>query len=126
MSTTEKAPWTVVAASSPDLRKKLPFALGVGMEALGQLGLGEDAMSRAVCVLLRDLFSPFYTLPTGRWPSEIVHLAADCYDSLPSHCGPWDLLADLLREIDHGAAELCRGGPHYRGFWVLDAILGKE
>lgn len=85
--------------------------------------------------LFRDLiFNPFRPLPTIapsllHWnDATIPKLAQFIYDERRFDDLP--ILADAL--IDAGCAntdilEHCRsGGPHVRGCWVLDLLLGKE
>jgi hypothetical protein len=78
----------------------------------------------AQCALIRDLFGnpsfPFHFDP--RWLSREVYRQAR-FESL-------SLLADVLERAgcrDQAVLEHCRGpGPHVRGCWVLDALLGRE
>jgi hypothetical protein len=93
------------------------------------------------CDLLRDLFgpSPFHVVTADpSWLSwnnrAVVKLAQAAYDerSLPSgEMEPARLavLADALEEVGCSEPALlahCRsGGPHVRGCWVVDALLGK-
>jgi hypothetical protein len=81
--------------------------------------------------LLRDLFgNPFH--PVSAEPSwltsTVLQLAASIYadrafDRLP-------ILADALQDVGCDRADMldhCRGpGPHVRGCWVVDLVLGKE
>jgi hypothetical protein len=95
-----------------------------------------QAASADVCqyriTLLRDIFGPPCFRPVdsdSSWRTEIVtNLAQAIYsdkafDRLP-------ILADALEEAGCTNAELlshCRGrGPHVRGCWALDLVLGKE
>jgi hypothetical protein len=85
---------------------------------------------RAQADLLRDIVgNPFHPVAADpRWlTSAVVALAAGCYadrafDRLP-------VLADALQDAgcDHpDVLAHCRGpGPHARGCWVVDLILGK-
>jgi hypothetical protein len=93
-----------------------------------------QAESAGQCELLRDLFGnpshPFQFDPdwlSGEG-SAAVERARQIYterrfESLPS-------LADVLEQAgcrDRAVLEHCRGaGPHTRGCWVLDALLGRE
>jgi hypothetical protein len=92
----------------------------------------------AQCVLLRDIFgNPFHPVPIElacRTPS-IVALAQAAYGNRISPARTFDparlaMLADALEEAGcHDAYLLghCRGpGPHVRGCWVVDIILGKS
>jgi hypothetical protein len=96
----------------------------------------DDLVERSV-LLLRDLFdNPFrpVTLSPG-WRSPVVQgLAQAAYDEREQRAGPLDnarlaVLADALGEADCTDALLLghlRGpGPHVRGCWAVDLLLGK-
>ena len=79
--------------------------------------------------LLRDIFNPFRPVlfePIWRTP-QAVALARTAYDERQFEDLP--LLADALEEAgctDEAILAHCRGlGPHVRGCWVVDLILGK-
>ncbi len=85
--------------------------------------------------LLRDLFGSFPLRPvtldpiTLRWNSgTVLKLAEQIYEKRRFTDLP--ILADALEEAgcqDTAILEHCRGpGPHVRGCWALDLILGKE
>jgi hypothetical protein len=90
-----------------------------------------DVEKRVQCDLLRDIFgNPFcpvivdpswVTIPVQNIAAAIYHERA--FDGLP-------VLADALEEAGCNDTEIlahCRGtGPHVRGCWVLDLLLGKE
>ena len=90
-----------------------------------------DAERFAQCIDLRDIFgNPFRPVAVeSHWLTPAVRdLAAAIYagrafDRLP-------VLADALEEAGCGHANIlahCRGpGPHVRGCWVVDLILGKS
>ncbi len=102
----------------------------------------ERAERRAQCHLLRDILgNPFHILPSpaASWlawnDGAVAHLARAIYNerSLPEGTldGGWlAVLADALAEagcIDADLlAHLCSSGPHVRGCYVLDALLGKQ
>jgi hypothetical protein len=85
------------------------------------------------CRLLRDLCLPSQATPVlaSRWLAWhdrlIVSMAQQMYDSRDFSDMP--ILADALEEAgcsDQDILGHCRGpGPHARGCWVVDAILGK-
>ncbi|VTR93315.1 Uncharacterized protein OS=Sorangium cellulosum (strain So ce56) GN=sce5710 PE=4 SV=1 [Gemmata massiliana] len=87
--------------------------------------------SIAQCVLLREIFgNPFRPVvfsPSWR-TSTAVALAAQMYES--REFGALPILADALQDagcdnadvLNHGRGE----GPHVRGCWVVDSVLGKE
>ncbi len=89
----------------------------------------QEEQSQATC--LRDLFgNPFH--PKGveaSWrTATVLALAGQMYES--RDFGPMPILADALEDTGCDDAEIlnhCRGpGPHVRGCWVLDLILGKN
>src|SRR5262245_61901268 len=79
--------------------------------------------------LLREVIGPLRpTIPDPAWltPNAVV-LARTMYDDRDFAAMP--LLADLLEESGCPAnvSAHCRGpGPHVRGCWVVDLLLGKE
>jgi hypothetical protein len=87
--------------------------------------------ARAQCTLLRDIFgNPFRPVafdPAWRTDTAVA-LARQMYDSWDS--GAMPILADALQEAGCDSDEVlghCRGpGPHVRGCWVVDLVLGKE
>jgi len=81
--------------------------------------------------LLRDIFgNPFRPVEIDpRWrTSDVVGLARAIYDDRGFERMP--ILADALMDAGCENEEIighCRGGgPHVRGCWVVDMILGKE
>ncbi|MDB5305862.1 MAG: hypothetical protein JWO38_64 [Gemmataceae bacterium] len=81
-------------------------------------------------LLLQDIFNPFRPVtPDPAWQtSTAVTLARQMYDS--RDFSPLPILADALQDAgcDHpNILAHCRGdGPHVRGCWVVDLVLGKE
>jgi hypothetical protein len=83
------------------------------------------------CELVRDVFgNPFRPRafdPAWR-TAAAVELARSAYDR--RDFGLLPILADALQEAgceDAGVLAHCRaGGPHVRGCWVVDGVLGKE
>ncbi|WP_238602432.1 hypothetical protein [Fimbriiglobus ruber] len=92
----------------------------------------KDAVAErtAQAILLRDIFNPFRAIildPTWQ-SSTVLTLASGIYtdrafDRLP-------ILADALEEAGCDDPDLlnhCRSeGPHARGCWAVDLLLGKE
>lgn len=81
--------------------------------------------------LFRDIFgNPFRQIAfSPEWrTSTVVTLAKSMYDS--RDFGPMPLLADALEDAGCEHADIldhCRGtGPHVRGCWVVDLVLGKS
>ena len=91
----------------------------------------------AQVALLRDLFSPFRPVtPDPAWrTAQAVALAQAAYDERERPAGTLAVarlavLADALEETGCDQAELLahlRGpGPHVRGCWAVDLLLGKQ
>ena len=97
-----------------------------------------DTERAAQAALLRDIFgNPFRPVtPDPAWRSpQVVALAQAAYDQRELPSGTLDgarlaVLADALEEAGCTNADLLdhlRGpGPHVRGCWVVDLILGKS
>jgi hypothetical protein len=85
----------------------------------------------ALCDLLRDMFGTRDFRPTTADPSwltsAVTALARQMYDDRDFSSMP--ILADALEDagcIDPDVLDHCRGpGPHVRGCWVVDSLLGK-
>ena len=108
-------------------------------EAVGLLGIASGVWDEvtgteeqaAQAALLRDVVgNPFHPHPpfTSWPPSNVVRLARTIYDERAFERMP--VLADVLERTRCAAADLlnhCRGGgPHVRGCWVVDLVLGKS
>jgi hypothetical protein len=85
----------------------------------------------ALCSLLRDIFgNPFRPVEfSPAWRTDtVVQLAKQMYES--REFGAMPILADALQDAGCDSDEVlnhCRGaGPHVRGCWVVDLVLGKE
>jgi hypothetical protein len=81
--------------------------------------------------VLRDIFgNPFrpVTVDRARLTSTVTAIARQMYESRDFSAMP--ILADALQDAGCGHADIlahCRGdGPHVRGCWVVDLILGKQ
>lgn len=81
--------------------------------------------------LIRDVFgNPFRPVtPDPRWrTAAVLSLATTMYES--RDLAPMPVLADALEEDGCDNADIlahCRStGPHVRGCWVVDLILGKS
>ncbi|MCI0459739.1 MAG: hypothetical protein L0Z62_22540 [Gemmataceae bacterium] len=90
----------------------------------------ESEIQKAIANLLRDIFgNPFrpVTVDPARETSAVVALARSIYEERRFEDLP--ILADALEEAGCTDADLlghCRGpGPHTRGCWVVDLLLGK-
>jgi hypothetical protein len=128
------------AAAAACYAKDFAAAQGVVHEV--RRAHAEDDVQRgleelAQCDLLRDIFgNPFRPPPAISpsilaWNDGIVpRLAAGIYESREFTPTSLGVLADALEEAACGDAEVLshlRGpGPHVRGCWVVDVLLGKE
>jgi hypothetical protein len=81
--------------------------------------------------ILRDIFgNPFRPVSLNqRWfSSTVLDLARNIYDEHQFERMP--ILADALMDAGCDSEEIlnhCRGpGPHVRGCWVVDLLLGKD
>ena len=89
---------------------------------------------QAQCDLLRDIFGiPWRPVAIDlswlAWQANtVVQLAQAIYDERAFDRLP--ILADALEDAGCDSADIlahCRGpGPHVRGCWVIDALLGKQ
>ncbi|QEL20518.1 hypothetical protein [Limnoglobus roseus] len=86
---------------------------------------------RSQLAILRDIFgNPFrpVTLPPSWLTPTAVGLAEAIYADRVSDRLP--ILADALQDAGCEDADIlahCRGeGPHVRGCWVVDGVLGKS
>ncbi len=109
------------------------FAVRVGemtdryFDAMGSEYIEREWLRRALACVFGDPFRPVGFDPS--WRSETaVALAKGIYDDRAFDRLP--ILADALEEAGCDAADVlnhCRGpGPHARGCWVVDGVLGKE
>jgi hypothetical protein len=96
--------------------------------AIGKENMAEEAAVHAE--LFRDIFgNPFRKVEwEKRWnTSAVKQLARTMYESRDFAAMP--VLADALQEAGCDNADVlghCRGdGPHVRGCWVVDLVLGK-
>lgn len=101
----------------------------VGADKPGNLAEVKEAAAQ--CDLVRDIFgNPFRPVTLDpRWrTSDTVGLARAIYDDRMFERLP--ILADALMDAgceDEQIISHCRGdGPHVRGCWVVDLVLGKE
>jgi hypothetical protein len=98
---------------------------------LHQIAYGASHLAVNVCQLLRDIFgNPFQPVVfLSEWRTDTaVSLARTMYDSRDFSAMP--ILADALQDAGCDSPDIldhCRGpGPHVRGCWVVDLVLGKE
>ena len=114
---------------------QLLWALIVG-EAIAEMQAPEVAMGLSVAIrrfepLVREFFgNPFRPVTfSSSWRTDTaVTLARQMYESRDFSAMP--ILADALQDAGCDSADVldhCRGpGPHVRGCWVVDLVLGRE
>jgi hypothetical protein len=92
--------------------------------------VGAAVVMRPFATYIRDIFgNPFRpaTLDPAWRTSTVTALAAQVYES--RDFGAMPILADALQDAGCDSADIldhCRGGgPHVRGCWVVDLVLGK-
>lgn len=81
---------------------------------------------------LRDIFGPLPFRPvavSSQWfTDDVISLARRMYEARDFSAMP--ILADALQDAGCDSEDIlshCRGpGPHVRGCWVVDSVLGKE
>jgi hypothetical protein len=94
------------------------------------------AEARSQCDLLRDVFRPFrpVTVSPACLTPQVVALAQAAYEERDLPAGTLDagrlaVLADALEEAGCTDPDLLihlrSPGPHYRGCWAIDLLLGK-
>jgi hypothetical protein len=136
----------------PDLSVEEAYAIGVIMwfaaaairpvAGATAFDLARRTAAPSLCHLLRELFGPLPFRPVPLAPScltwqghTVPKLAQAIYDERELPSGHLDtsrlaVLADALEEAGCTDAELLAHlrspGPHCRGCWPLDAVLGKE
>ena len=124
--------------SATDAARYASYGVGAGLRPWpGLWGVELKAVEEAHASLVREVFgNPFRPVTTSSWQSpQVVALAQAAYDERELPAGTLDLarlavLADALEEAGCAAQAILdhlRGpGPHVRGCWAVDLILGKE
>jgi hypothetical protein len=87
--------------------------------------------SKLACRVIREVFgNPFRPVAfSPEWKTDTaMSLAKQMYEA--REFGAMPILADALQDAGCDSADVlnhCRGaGPHVRGCWVVDLVLGKE
>jgi hypothetical protein len=122
-----------IALADDDARFYLLLAAA---EALHSLGAGNSEQAAQVAILRCIFGNPFRPVTLDRaWQSpQVVALAQAAYDDRELPAGTLDVarlavLADALEEAGCDRPDLLghlRGpGPHVRGCWAVDLVLGK-
>jgi hypothetical protein len=126
-----KASWYAAATRPEIAARNAARSAQAGVASNPLLGTEADELP-AQTVLLRDILGPIpyrrITIdPTSLTPT-VVQLAGTIYDDRAFDRMPE--LADALHDAGCDNDEImrhCRGlGPHVRGCWVVDLVLGKE
>jgi hypothetical protein len=108
-----------------------PYDMAIAVAASAECATNDHSKQRTIqAELIRDIFgNPFrpVTFDTNWRTSTAVALAQQMYDTRDFSTMP--ILADALQEVGCDNADIldhCRGtGPHVRGCWVVDQVLGK-
>jgi hypothetical protein len=116
------------ASDAADAQGKLPRAISSAAAALGMTP--DESQRRRVYArqgrLLAAIVGPGYELLPQWHTTDAVALARSCYETRDWSIMPY--LADALQEAgceNEDVLDHCRGsGPHVRGDWVLDSLLG--
>jgi hypothetical protein len=125
------AEWAAEFTASADARHAAEYASNFAYVAAGD-GLQSGPEHTAQSHLIRCVFGllPFRLVafnPVWR-TSTVVALASQMYES--RDFGAMPILADALQDAGCDNEDVlghCRGpGPHVRGCWVVDLVLGKE
>jgi hypothetical protein len=128
------------ASVSIDIDRAAETAARRGVKGTGgDYGAKYAVEMASLCVLLRDVVgNPFRPLPiiNPAWQTpQVVALAQAAYDERELPAGKLEgirlaVLADALEEVGCDNADTLshlRGpGPHVRGCWALDLLLGKS
>jgi hypothetical protein len=125
--------------SATDAARYAAYGVGAGLRPWpGLWGVELKAVEEAHASLVREVFgNPFrpVTTSSSSQSPQVVALAQAAYDERELPAGTLDLarlavLADALEEAGCTAQTILdhlRGpGPHVRGCWAVDLILGKE
>jgi hypothetical protein len=127
--------YAAVAAARCGERHALAAASRAASWAVEHASLHGPAGVAGQCDLLRDIFgNPFYPMPaideaTLAWgDAAVCRVAQSIYDERRFEDLP--ILVDALEDAGCTIAELLAhlrdSGPHPRGCWVLDLLLGKQ
>jgi hypothetical protein len=142
MTAANAARWAAVAGSSQTLVENLARYAASEAAAAERLAREASRVDAALwgevgawqCLVLLDVFgNPFRPAPAvpsfGAWnEGTILNMARAIYEERAFDRMP--ILGDALEEAgctDEALLDHCRGeGPHVRGCWLLDLLLGKE
>jgi hypothetical protein len=118
-------------AAALDLRGGYAAATYAPADCLSATKGADDRCAEHQADLLRDIFgNPFRPVAFDpAWRTDtVLSLARQMYDS--RDFSPMPILADALQDAGCEDADVlthCRGpGPHVRGCWVADLVLGKS
>jgi hypothetical protein len=126
--------WAMQAARALVDDKRTEACAYAALRTSGVLGIRvpeREADLRAMAPLLRDIFGNLFRPVTFslQWRTDtVLTLARQMYESRDFSALP--ILADALQDAGCDSDAIlshCRGpGPHVRGCWVVDLVLGKE
>ncbi|HEY1189277.1 MAG TPA: hypothetical protein VGE74_16615 [Gemmata sp.] len=127
--------WYAAAEAAASVAHCYSSADGVAIQAASYAARARQPEHEAERAVQADLLrcvsgSPFRRMSfVDEWRTETVRaLAAQMYES--HEFGAMPILADALQDAgcnDEDILNHCRGtGPHVRGCWVIDLVLGKS
>ena len=119
---------SLIRVAAPDAASETPDRCSHYERAVGRSSAVGDETRRR---LLTDIYGNWFrrTRINSRWrTADVLGLARGIYDERAFDRLP--LLADALMDAGCDSEDVlshCRGeGPHVRGCWVVDLVLGKE
>jgi hypothetical protein len=125
-------PFTATAAA--EIARDTAADAGAKETTYNAFSAARDAMRKVQCCLLRDIFgNPFRSVTfNSAWLAwndcTVRKITPAIYDERAFDRMP--ILADALEDAGCDNADIlthCRSeGPHVRGCWVVDLLLGKE
>ena len=123
----EAVRYAAVLGGSPSVDRLIRVAANATHAADGHYaGPAHDALAPLLRCIFGNPFRPVRFRPGWRTEAAVA-LARQMYDA--RDFGPMPVLADALDDAgctNAGILDHCRGpGPHARGCWVVDGLLGK-
>ncbi len=121
---------TKIASNGPDAHAAAEVAINLSPEFV-PASYAQKREERALVAIVRDIFgNPYRPVVTNpAWlTSDVVNLAKAIYDE--QAFDRMVKLADSLKQVGCDQPDIlahCTGkGPHVRGCWVIDLLLGKN
>jgi hypothetical protein len=116
-----------ILATSPNSQRSLASIIASVVTRIEDFAIFEYELRPILHDIIGNPFRPVAFAPAWRTDTAVV-LAQQMYES--RDFGAMPILADALQDAGCDSADVldhCRGeGPHVRGCWVVDLVLGKE